>query len=212
MLCNLTDVKDYLGITTTEKDSMLTLIIKQVSALIESYVGIKLARTQYTEELHSVNNNQLLKLNNTPIQSVTSVKVNGAEIDDWKLLPEYKKIGFLYRGDGWNGAYYTRGMTYDPVAGAKSIEVTYYAGYYLPNDSGYVEGAEDSLPYDIITACMTAVVEQYQLHSMGAEGLKSHSEGGISDTWNDGDANMIDGGLSKKVASMLSGYKQYGVA
>jgi hypothetical protein len=72
MLCTLSDVKAMLKITDTSQDDYLTLLIKQQSALIEGYIGYKLARADYTEEVHSVNDRQLVSLNHFPIQSVSA--------------------------------------------------------------------------------------------------------------------------------------------
>ena len=154
MLCTLTDVKTMLGITDTSQDDYLTLLIKQQSALIEGYIGYKLARANYTEEVHSVNDRQLVSLNHFPLQSVSQCTIDGKEISDYKIIPEYARWGRLYRGLGWIGPEYTRGFTHDIFAGEWCIKVSYTAGYYLPNDTGYVLGADNSLPYDITTCCI----------------------------------------------------------
>ena len=211
MLCTLASLKTYLGITTTDNDDILTMLIKQNSAMIENYLNYSLARKVNEAEVHSVNNEQLLLLDNQPIQSVSAVTIGGTAIDDFKLLPKYSKVGMLYRGLGWCGSYYTRGMTYDVVSGVYEIEVDYISGYYLPNDTGYVEGAEDSLPYDIMTACIMACAEEWNVKINNAEGIKSYSEGGMSTTFADS-GTMADSGLSKKVCSMLESYKRQAVA
>lgn len=211
MLCTLAMLKTYLGITVETYDDMLTLLIKKVSAQIESYVGYSFSRKTNVAEVHSVNNEQLLLLDNQPIQSVQSVEIGGTEITDYRIIPKYSKVGMLYRGSGWCGGYWVRGMTHDVVSGVYEIEVTYISGYYLPNDTGYVEGAEDSLPFDIISACMTGCSELWNLKQNGAEGIKSYSEGGISTTFTDS-GSMADCGLSDKVCSMLVEYKRQAVA
>lgn len=210
-LCTLTDVKTLLGITDTVQDDMLDLLIRQESALICAYLGFNPALNEYTDELQAVNNQQLLALNNRPVRNVSKVMINGEEIADYKVLPQYAKIGYLYRGSGWSGSWYTRGMTYDPVAGAYDISVTYTAGWDLPGDAGYVEGGEGSLPFDIVTACIEAVAERFSVASAGAQGIKSHSEGGISTTF-EGSESLGGGGLSKRVMGMLEPYKMVGVA
>lgn len=213
LLCTLSDVKTLLKITDDSQDDTLTLLIKQQSALICAYIGFNLAMDEYTDELQAVNNQQLIPLNNRPIQSVSKVLLNGIEIDDWKLLPQYASIGFLYRGAGWCGSMFTRGMTYDIVSGAYDISITYKAGWYLPDDEHYREGALDSLPYDISAACIEAVLERYNILTAGAEGIKAHSEGGISTTFEGSEANGSgSGGLSRKVAAMLEKYRVIGVA
>lgn len=205
MLCSLEDFKSLLGISGTTEDTKLNLIIKSVSAQIVNYLGRPLERKTYTEELHTVNNNQLLKVRHYPIQSVSEITINGSEVDDYVLTEENNNNGFIYRGCGWCGNYYTRGMTHDIVSGEMSIKVTYTAGYYLPDNTDYTEGAEDSLPYDIVSACLSACVDAYRMQGM--EGIKSHSEGGISTTFGD-----TKNGFSEKVLSVLSAYKEIGVA
>ena len=209
MLCTIEDVKVFLGITDKTQDAKLTLMIKAVSSQVQSYLGYKLAMSDYTEELHSVNNRQLIQLNALPLRSVASVTVNGGEIDDYKIIPEYARWGQLYRGNGWSGAVYTRGFTHDVVAGAWEIKVSYRAGYYLPGDENYTEDGESSLPYDIVSACMQMVALRYQYDAMGAVGLKSHTEGHITDSFGDSSCEI---GLTDSVKKLLAPYVVYGVA
>lgn len=211
MLCKLSDVKLLLGISSedTSQDEKLTLYIKMVSSKIEGFLGYSLQRATYTEELQSVNNRQVVYFNHFPIQSVSSITVNGEEIDDYKLLPKYKRWGGVYRGDGWTGDYFTRGFTHDVVSGAWEIVGNYTAGYYLPDDENYVEGAEDSLPSDIMNCCLELVQLRYNYEANNAIGLKSHSEGEISDTFADGSADV---GLSEGAKALLGKYVFYGVA
>lgn len=210
-LCSLSDVKVMLNISAsdTSLDDKLNLLIKQVSAQIESYLGYKLARKDYTEELHAVNCRQLLSLNHFPIQSVTSVTHNGEDITDYLVIDEYSKWGRLYREFGWGGKLITQGFEHDVVSGAYDYKVTYTAGYYLPGDTGYVEGESDSLPYDISVACANMVVLKYNYDAQGATGLKAHSEGNISDTYGDGASDI---GLSESCKLALRKYCFYGVA
>ena len=213
MLCTLSQLKTYLEIPTEEEkfDENLTLIIKKTSAQIENYLGYPLSRQENTEEVHSVNNEQLILLDNQPIQSVSSVTVGGLNVDDYKIIPKYAKVGMLYRGPGWCGSYYTRGMTHDVVSGVYEIYVDYVSGYYLPNDEGYTEGASDSLPFDIVSACLEGCVEAWNIKQNRAEGIKQYSEGGISTTFSDS-GSMADAGLSAKVCSMLIDYRRQAVA
>jgi hypothetical protein len=193
----------------TTKDAKLNLMIKQFSSLIEGFIGYKLARAEYTEEVQAENNRQLLQLNHFPLQSVSSVTVGGEAIEDWKLFPVYARWGRLYRGLGWGQKAFVRGFTKDIVSGVWDIKVSYTAGYYLPDDTGYVAGNDDSLPYDISTCCLNCVVEKFNLDAMGATGLKAHSEGHISDTYSE-EAN--NAGLSESAKQLLAKYIYYGVA
>lgn len=211
MLCTLTTLKTYLGITGTAQDEELTLLIKMVGSQIQSYLGYPLERQEIKDEVHSVNFEQLLLLDNQPVQSVSSVSIAGAEITDYKVIPKYAKVGMLYRGGGWCGGYYTRGMAYDVVSGMYDIAVSYTSGYYMPDEDDYTEGDDDSLPYDIQTACLVACAELYNLRSLKADGIASYSEGGQSTTFANG-GSMADCGLSDKVCAMLVDYKRQAVA
>lgn len=211
MLCTLETLKTYMGIASEDFDEKLTLLIKMVSAQIENYLGYPVARSVNVGELHSVNNEQLLLLDCQPVQSVESVRIGGVEIDDCRLIPKYSNVGMLYRGVGWCGDYYTRGMTYDAVSGVYEIEVDYTSGWYLPGDEDYTEGSTDSLPFDILSACLVACSELWNLKQNNAEGIKSYSEGGISTTFADG-GSMADCGLSDKVCSMLVDYRRQAIA
>ena len=209
LLCKLADVKTLLGITDTSQDDKLNLMIKSASAKIEAYIGYSLGMGSYSDEMHAVNDRQLLQLNHFPLRTVTSVTRNGEPIDDYKIFPEYARWGRLYRGNGWGGEMYTRGFTYDVVSGVWEYSVSYTAGYLLPNDTGYVEGADNSLPYDIVAVCMEFVVLKYNYDAMGATGLKSHSEGHISESYGD---DSSDVGLSESARKALDKYIFYGVA
>ena len=209
LLCKLADVKTLLGITDTSQDDKLNLMIKSASAKIEAYIGYSLGMGSYSDEMHAVNDRQLLQLNHFPLRTVTSVTRNGEPIDDYKIFPEYARWGRLYRGNGWGCEMYTRGFTYDVVSGVWEYSVSYTAGYYLPNDTGYVEGADNSLPYDIVAVCMEYVVLKYNYDAMGATGLKSHSEGHISESYGD---DSSDVGLSESARKALDKYIFYGVA
>lgn len=212
-LCALADIKTMLDITGTALDAKLNLMIKQVSARIASYLGYPVARATYTDEAHAVNNMQLLFLNAQPIQSVSAVTISGVAATDYTLLPQYSAMGALYRGSGWTGAYYVRGMTSDVFAGSYDIKVSYVAGWYLPGDVDYTEGDADSLPTAISSAAMQAVIEWYQMRSASAEGLRSHSEGGISDSWaNSENGQNAASGLTESVRQMLTPFVRVGVA
>lgn len=48
MLCKLSDVKTMLGITDESSDAKLTMMIKAVSSQIQSYLGYRLAMSDYS--------------------------------------------------------------------------------------------------------------------------------------------------------------------
>jgi hypothetical protein len=205
-LCTLADVKTMLDISDTSQDGKLNLIIEDQSAYVERYLGYPLAWTTYTDDIYPVNNNQLLYLRAQPIQSVASVTLGGMAVTDYVITPQDGPVGGLYYGSGWSGNYYTRGMTYDPVAGFRDIKITWTGGWYLPGNPLYVKDDPKSLPLAISKAVRKAVIESYRLNMAEAEGLKSYSEGGISMSWDGSDS------LSQSVKDDLATYKRWVIA
>jgi hypothetical protein len=179
MLCSLSDIKLLLGIADTSQDALLNVFASRISNRVVRAMGCPVQRATYTGEKYSVNNRQKLYLKAYPIQSVSLVTIAGVPVTGYQIDSD----GSLYYGPGWSGNYWTRGMTYDPVAGVREIAVTYIAGWYLPGDIGYIAGQPESLPEAISEAVAEAVIIDYRKYSAEAEGLKSHSEGGISDSW-----------------------------
>lgn len=229
-LCALSDVKAWLDIPTgtTTYDAKLQLMIDTVSAQMSAYLGYNPARTTYTNEVHTINNNQVIFLDAQPIQSITSVTIQGQAITagtteyNYYLTTQDARIGRLYLGVGWIGRYFVRGMTYDPVSGYRDILVSYVGGWYLPGDVSYDKANAQSgsvvtasLPYGISKACIDEVVILYRRNAARAEGLTSYKEGEIS--WgyqkhgNAGESGD-NSGLSVGAQAILNPYKKWSIA
>jgi hypothetical protein len=211
MLCLLSDVKILLGITLadTSQDALLNTLISRISNRVARAMGYPIQRATYVGERYSVNNQQKLYLKAFPIQSVSLVTIAGRAVPstDYEIMPD----GSLYLGSGWCGNYWTKTMTYDPVSGVREILISYIGGWFLPLDTGYVAGQADSLPEIISEAVAENAVMDYRKTAAETEGLKSHSEGGISDTWFDKSENSF--GLSSGVLAAIEPYMfKFGVA
>ena len=220
-LALLSDVKTVLDLTDTSQDAKLQLFINRVSVRIQDYLGYPVQLGSYTSEVYAINNNQLLYLRKAAVQSVTAVSLqgsavaNGTDDDSWQATDEDFLAGRIYRGIGWCGRYFTRDMTYDPVAGARDILVTYTAGWICPGDNGYTEGAAGCLPSTITDACIQAVVERFRANLIGGEGLVSVQEGGskimlAQKSAPGGIPEVSDGsGFTEEVKGMLNPYKRF---
>jgi hypothetical protein len=202
MLCLLSDVKTLLGIlvSDTSQDALITLLISRVGNRVARAMGCPVRRATYVGEKYSVNNQQKLYLKAYPIQSVSLVTIAGRVVTDYEIQSD----GSLYYGPGWSGDYWSRTMTYDPVSGVRDIAISYVGGWFLPNDLGYVAGQADSLPEGISEAVAEDVIIDYRKASSETEGIKSHSEGGISDTRFDKDEGNY--GLSSGVVAAIQPY------
>lgn len=197
LLCALADVKTLLDLSDTSQDAKLTLLIKRVSAQIARELHYNPVRSTYASEPHAINNRQLLILDAQPIQSITSITLDGAAVTDFSREPQYDAMGMVYRAAGWCGNWYTRGIANDPVAGEHSILVSYVGGWYLPGDQGYVEDNLASLPYDIQAAAIHATLEAFNINENGGVGIADHMEGKVKDTF------RADRGLSQTVLDMI---------
>jgi hypothetical protein len=221
-LCALADLKTWLDISLsdTSKDAKLTLFIDNVSAQIEQYLGYPLEHTVYAGDTYSVNNMQMLYLRQKPIQSITSVSLDGrllvaGQEDGYMLSPEDAQAGRIYRGIGWIGRWYTREMTYDPVAGTRTVVVSWTGGWYLPDDTDYDKGDLASLPYGITAACINEIVPIYRRNFLRGEGMTGYSEGGINFRYyvrGNENGNTDSAGLSITTQGMLNPYRRWGIA
>ena len=120
-LCVLTDVKAYLGLTSSTDDMVLSALISAESGFIQSYLDRVLQISPYTDQFSGSGRNRH-HLYNYPCTAVVSVTVNGAAIpaaigpttagylmidDSVVLIGGYQYI----RGD-WNCIInYTAGLT-----------------------------------------------------------------------------------------------------
>lgn len=104
MLDTLSNVKDRLGITTSDYDSFLTSQITLVSDVIEAYCRRKFAsaswsQTFYKKEIRDPKN---LELYHFPLITLTSVTIDGVAltVDELANVTKHKPTSRLRREDG----------------------------------------------------------------------------------------------------------------
>lgn len=214
-LCTLSDIKTWLDISVTTYDTKLQLFIDRISAQMATYLNFPVQRNTYTNETYPINNRQYLLLDNRPIQQVTSCTIDGVAVvqgtgdDNFQYTVKDALAGMLYRGIGWSGRYFTRGMTYDPVGGARVILITYIAGWYLPTDALYNPGQFDSLPEAISSAAIEEVTRKYRRNTIKGEGMTMFREGGIVMQWKEPKEDFLgNAGLSDDTIAVLNQYRR----
>lgn len=111
MLCSLDDVKQYLGIETTNSDTLITSLIGGVSAFIENSTNRVFSITDYTEVRDGTGNSKM-PVCFAPIIEIISVKINDIEYD-------VKNTQSLI--------YFSNGNIFP--AGIMNVELKYKAGY-----------------------------------------------------------------------------------
>lgn len=103
-------LKQRLGVTHDKQDSYFQTLLDGVSAAVEAFIGRKLEAADYVER-HNGNGKNRLVLEQLPVISVSSVKINGRAVDDWDF-------------DNWlliRHACFPQGI--------RNVEVSYRAGY-----------------------------------------------------------------------------------
>ena len=98
MIITVTDVKNFLsGINTDDLDTSITALIGQNQKKAEKYVGYAFESAS-VEEVIKLENTDILKLNNLPINSITSIKDldnNVIDVTVIDLCNDTKKSGVL---------------------------------------------------------------------------------------------------------------------
>jgi len=153
-LVELATVKSKLGIADSSADDELGRLIDAASETIAGYLGYFPWRQTYTEKVAGERTHELL-LSQMPIQSVTSVTVNGLLVTDYTILAD---AGILERNALWPW-HPLRGLPvdYHPVAGSpkKNVSVEYVAGWLVPGEVGR------DLPASIEQAAFETVIAWY---------------------------------------------------
>jgi hypothetical protein len=222
-LTTVADCKTLLQIPSgdTSQDSLLTLLIKSVSKEIETFLSRKLGQDDYLQTL-AANNRQILQLYQWPTNTVTFVKESGVTLvagQDYLTLSQYLEAGQIYRGSGWVGPAWVRGLTADPYAGQLIFEVSYNSGYLLPGDPAPMGWAGEDLPSDIQLCAMQMVSKVYGLSISGnlGENLASIKEGGLAYSFDNpakipSDLFGVVAGMPIQFASFLTPYRRWAVA
>lgn len=183
-LCELADVKTYLGITDTSEDTLLGALIDSASQAIERYCRRKFKQETLTE-YHDGMEVGKLALRRAPINSITTIH------DDTDR--EYGS-GTLVDSD--NYTYYAQSgiVVFDGDIvmqdGNKNVKVVYSGGF------GATTAA---LPEDLQLACQILTAALWTRAKQGAAGIESETTEGYSVKWR--------GELPVEVALILKGYR-----
>jgi hypothetical protein len=160
MYTELSLVKSILGIETadTSKDVILNRLINVASAFIDTETDRTFGETTITESYEGSDSNELI-LNNYPVSSITSIKIEDEEFDSGDYTLE-KEEGLVYRDGYWVSCTNVfGGIRTDPNYNSirKNIEIEYTYGYKLPGEEGR------DFPYDLEQVAIDLVVSDYKL-------------------------------------------------
>jgi hypothetical protein len=158
-------------------------MLNSVSAAVEEFCRRKFAKATYTSELHTgVRGQQFFYPHQWPINSVTSVKIDGTAITedtDFADIDPEQWVKYKLPDGTWVALF--RGGTWK--SDALGIEITYNAGYVTPPNA-VPPGTPRDLPYDLEEYAIRLVLGEY-LHR-GKQALSAESFAGMTlnfDRW-----------------------------
>lgn len=138
-LCAIADVKEFASITTGNDDALLTSLITNASALVNSLTNRNLMSASYTERFNGRGGSRQ-GLSNYPVTAVASVTVDGVSIP---AATGQTDSGFLFD----EHLVYLRGYVF--CRGVQNVEITYTGGL-------------ESVPADLAQACIEIVATKYK--------------------------------------------------
>lgn len=177
------------------KDIFLERQINSVSSMVSKYCNRNFIADTYTE-YYKGSGRQKLVLNQYPINSITSVKVDSAALtagtDYVTADSTYLDQGIIFKNNGWTWYGYLTGLVGELTAPIDNIEVVYSAGYTL---------SPMTLPYDLEDSAISIVADIYGTQNEGTIGLKQLTQGKLTYVWD-------NNSLSQQYSSILDAYKK----
>lgn len=152
----------------TAYDAILEVLIGQASKTLENYTNRRFRRQTYTNQVYDGTGSHTLNLEQYPViaSEPFTIQVRNAvsNIDDWDTIDS--EDYFIHYDEGiveYAGSSTTR--SYQPVKFVnlpRRYRITYTAGYYLPQNGSFSDGASDSLPNNIELACNLLVSKLFR--------------------------------------------------
>ncbi len=169
-LTTVATMEAELGIPAGTQTTLLERLINEASDAIEHYCSRTFYRATLTEK-YAGHGTRRLMVDRTPLESITSITVDGSLISPVDYSIEDAKIGTVYRELGWlwtaksaldQDSSRVRPATDDKLVGTEEryIEVVYIGGYVLP--SGTVGTGQTRLPWDLERVAMDTVTQLFR--------------------------------------------------
>lgn len=184
MLVSLAKLKNYLKITDTTNDTLLSSLVDQASVFIESYTGRKLEAQDYNVRMDGHGENEFL-FPQYPINTLTSFQYNTGNIGI-PVWENYSTDGYFL--DSETGIF---SLTFGIHKGIKNIKVVCNAGY-------------DTIPEDLQRACMQIATYYYSQAGKTTSQVKRERVDGAEIEY---DTSI--GGIEQDSYVILNKYKKY---
>lgn len=158
-LCSLEDVKEILGISSsdTSKDNLIIRKINQATEMIERYTGRRFKATDYTNEEYDASGSDQLILKQRPINSLTAFGVRDTSQNESDWTETETELYFYDANAG------VMDLLFSTTGHWNRYRVTYNAGY-------------TTIPADIAEACAQLAAFLVENGTSGTN-VKSKQEG-----------------------------------
>lgn len=163
----LDEIKDYLGITGSTHDTLLTALANAATDFIEKYTQRRITTQTVSNELHSGDQSTKILVKHYPIDSEETITLEEADepisnTDNWTTISSEK-----YFIDHTKGIITTN---FNLTKGINNYRVSYTSGWSAAN-----------IPYDIRWAGWDLVAKMFNLRK--AAGFSAQSLGDLSVTF-----------------------------
>ncbi|WP_428897820.1 Phage gp6-like head-tail connector protein [Parelusimicrobium proximum] len=103
-IITIEEIKDYLGISTGDKDNLLLLLLASAVESVENYLGIKIRETDIEDEIHEINSakSKYLFLNFYPVKEIKEVRLNKEAVAVSEIVLNGKE-GYIKLSSSWSG-------------------------------------------------------------------------------------------------------------
>jgi len=201
-LTTVDKVKTLLGITGSTHDSVIELLVNQVTDFVESFCGgRRFKETTYTNEEYDAPAGDKVFLRQLPVTgSLSSVQYRSGTIS----TPTWNNFSaddyLLYGKEGYIKFFATVAVI---ATREKSLRFTYTAGYKIAF-ADETDPLLHTLPFDLTMAATQMAAKLFNLRA--SQGIKSESTEGQSVTYADPGQALA---LAPEVSAVLEKYKKH---
>lgn len=181
----LQEVKDFCGIASNNNDAVLQLLIDSVEGALGSFCNRDALQLKPVEELRDGTGSCKLVLVESPLETVTSLTINGRSIP---AAPDDMSSGYFFKAGG--RVINLRGYAFE--SGNRNVRINYTAGY----------GGLFPLPPDLKMAARLYISARYKERER--TGVSSRSLAGENVAYSNGAGDVF--GMPASVANILENY------
>ena len=129
--------KNYAEVSGSSDDTLITILINQITEFVENYTGRRFKQTTYTNEEYDGTGTNTLILKQYPVSTFTSLNERSTRQNesDWNTIDSTDYFVDLATG-------IITLIPYEFIPGTKLYRATYTAGYDFDNSTNFLEETE----------------------------------------------------------------------